>query len=256
MITAPAAAATVVRILDVGDLPLDGAFWHLRMRDAELAACAAYDRMRVHLAARLAAKLACLALLNAEESPQTCREIEVRSTPRTPPHLVLHGGMAERAAAGRIDEVALSLSHTATRAAACVAADPAGRRVVGIDLLDVRRWELAVRRSGEPLVARVTSPAERAYDQRHGHDSAGASAARFSVKECVVKALGGFPAGTGFHDIDVMIDERGTVHVNAGGTLAAHMQQAGLVVLGAELQPLSDDHLQSVVVMAKHQGGS
>lgn len=243
--------ALAVRTVEMASLPDDAPSWRRRMTPTEDAACRMHDRPLMHLAARLAAKQAFFALLNdgdGGDREEPWHDVEIVGAPRSQPRLVLHGGTAHRAAAEGLAGVAVSLSHTATRAGACVAAG-SGALAVGIDLLDVDRWVLALHRSMQPLVARVTSAAEAEDDRRRGVDSSEQSGARFSVKECVVKALGGFPARTGFRDLDVLVDGD-TVQVHATGALAAHMSRQGVRITHAELVPLDAGHLRSLVVLA------
>ncbi|WP_043262976.1 4'-phosphopantetheinyl transferase superfamily protein [Streptomyces sp. CT34] len=85
---------------------------------------------------------------------------------------------------------------------------PAAVHSAGVDLVDLRRWELAVARTRGQLLRRVFDASEREAAERAadgtwtperilGH--------AFGVKEGVVKALGGLPPGARLCDIRVAI---------------------------------------------------
>jgi holo-[acyl-carrier protein] synthase len=87
-------------------------------RPDELAYAAARQRPGRHLAARFAAKEAAIKALGGGCAP---RDIEVRAG--EPPTLLLHG-RAQKAAADRGLELAVSLTHSRETAAAVVLAGP------------------------------------------------------------------------------------------------------------------------------------
>jgi phosphopantetheinyl transferase (holo-ACP synthase) len=210
-------AATAVDIATVP--PSDaGREWQRWLRPAEVEACMERGNPVLHLAARHAAKRAALALLGWP-GPGGELDVEVVGMARDRPRLVLHGAVAEWAQRSGTWCFDVSLSHSAGYAGAMVVGArsrsselPAAPRC-GFDLLDTPRWELALRRSGRALVERITGAAERVHDANAGVDSFVRSGARFALKECVVKALGGLPDGGSFHDIEVMFDVRGRPRV-------------------------------------------
>jgi holo-[acyl-carrier protein] synthase len=74
---------------------------------------------------------------------------------------------------------------------------------VGIDLIEVSRIKAMIRRHGEKFLARVFTPAERAYCERSVR-SAEHYAARFAAKEAAMKALGtGLAQGIQWTDVEV-----------------------------------------------------
>jgi phosphopantetheine--protein transferase-like protein len=230
-------AATVVGI---ATLPPAGAGrqWRTWLRPAEIDACRERGDPALHLAARYAAKRACLALIGWP-GPAGDLDIEVVGMERDRPRLVLDGAVAEwaqRSAPPRFD---VSLSHTVRYAGAMVVGAPR----CGFDLLDVRRWELALSRSGRALVERITGPAERVHDAQAGVDSSRRSAARFAIKECVVKAIGGLPRGGSFHDIEVVFDACERPHVFLRGAVAS-----GQVVIEEVTTTTSPDLLVASVI--------
>ncbi|MCI3927950.1 4'-phosphopantetheinyl transferase family protein [Streptomyces sp. AN091965] len=89
---------------------------------------------------------------------------------------------------------------------------PAALHSAGVDLVDLRRWELALARCGEGLarryfapqercVARELATAERGFAEILGH--------LFGVKESVVKVVGGLPPTARLADIHVEIPADG-----------------------------------------------
>lgn len=93
---------------------------------------------------------------------------------------------------------ASALPARITRIASAIAGSEI--RAGGIDLVDLARLSRAVRRSGTPLIQRVLLPAEQELvDAADG----AAFGALFGIKESVIKAVGGLPRGSGFHDIEV-----------------------------------------------------
>ena len=93
---------------------------------------------------------------------------------------------------------------------------------VGIDLLDVARFERALERQPR-LAERLFTDAERAYagaQARPGQHLA----ARFCAKEAVAKALG--LTGWSFRDVEVVATEAAP-EVRLSGTVAARAAELG-----------------------------
>lgn len=71
----------------------------------------------------------------------------------------------------------------------------------GVDLGDAARLGLAVRRSGDGLARRVLTAAE--FAELDAGPRVGQLTTAFSVKESVVKVLGGMPRGGRYRDVAV-----------------------------------------------------
>lgn len=79
-----------------------------------------------------------------------------------------------------------------------------GPSSVGLDLVDVPRFALALERHGEGLQRRVFTAREWAYAASRGADRAAVLAVRFAAKEAVFKALGtGWGRGVGWQEVEV-----------------------------------------------------
>jgi holo-[acyl-carrier protein] synthase len=113
-------------------------------------------------------------------------------------------------------------------------------RAAGVDLLDVRRWELAWRRCGEWLERRVCSPAERAALPVDPALRLHQFGLLFSIKESALKAIGGIPRGARFPDITVGPPERGQVsRLALTGETARRTEALGVELVAGAL-PIRD----------------
>ncbi len=80
---------------------------------------------------------------------------------------------------------------------------------IGCDCIEIERFRLAIRRTGQPLLERLFTPQEIVYSQRY-QDPTLYFAGRFAAKEALAKALGvGIGAALSWHDIEIANDERG-----------------------------------------------
>jgi holo-[acyl-carrier protein] synthase len=133
-----------------------------------------------------------------------------------------------------ISQLAAPLPAAGSEALARAPADAAG-----IDLVDLPRLALAVRRSGAPFVERVLGPAEKQFvDARDPGPDFGAI---FGVKESVIKAVGGLPRGGSFHDVELTEVPRTDgppVAVVLRGSLSRWARDRGLT-LWAGIRPLA-----------------
>ncbi len=88
---------------------------------------------------------------------------------------------------------------------------------IGIDLVEVSRMERALARSGERLLERIFTPAEREACEAVGGGTA-RWAVRFAGKEAVLKALGtGWSGGISWHDVEILRPPQGAPQVRLDG---------------------------------------
>ncbi len=74
---------------------------------------------------------------------------------------------------------------------------------IGVDLCEVERMELAIRRHGERLLNRIYTVAERRYCESKPNRME-RFAGRFAAKEAAMKAIGtGWSRGVGWRDFEV-----------------------------------------------------
>jgi len=89
---------------------------------------------------------------------------------------------------------------------------------VGIDVVDVSRFEQALRRT-PGLAERLFTPAESARPPA-------SLAARFAAKEALAKALGA-PGNLDWHDAEVVSESSGRPVLSLRGTVAARATELG-----------------------------
>ena len=90
----------------------------------------------------------------------------------------------------------------------------------GIDLVDCRRIEKMLNRHSDRFLNRVFTPVEQRYSRKHRH-STERLAARFAVKEAVMKMLGtGWQNGVSWTDIETQNDPLGKPKVVLHGKTA------------------------------------
>ena len=93
---------------------------------------------------------------------------------------------------------------------------------IGVDIVEIRRFSVAMERSSERLLLRLFTAEEQRYCKAH-RDPVPHFAARFAAKEAVFKALGtGWAKGVTWRDVEVQ---------KAG-------QEAPVIVLHGEAQRL------------------
>ena len=98
---------------------------------------------------------------------------------------------------------------------------------LGIDLVELARFEAALTRHGERLEARLFTPAERAYCASRV-DRCQALAARFAAKEAALKALGtGWARGIGFRHIEIERGSDGAPTIRLHGPAAERAASLG-----------------------------
>jgi holo-[acyl-carrier protein] synthase len=78
---------------------------------------------------------------------------------------------------------------------------------LGVDVCEVARIRRGLARHGPRFMARLLTPDEAAYCERHV-DPATPMAGRFAAKEALIKALGA-PEGLRWHDVEVVREPGG-----------------------------------------------
>jgi holo-[acyl-carrier protein] synthase len=109
---------------------------------------------------------------------------------------------------------------------------------LGIDVVDVSRFEAALRRS-PGLAERLFTPAEATR-------APASLAARFAAKEALAKALGA-PGGLAWHDAEVVSESSGQPVLALRGTVAARASEVGAVHVHLSLS--HDAGIASAVVV-------
>jgi len=88
---------------------------------------------------------------------------------------------------------------------------------VGIDLIELKRFQAALKRQGIPLLAKLFTAAERRYCDDKWNRVAH-YAARFAAKEAVLKAMGtGWSGGIRWTDVEIARGPSGAVTVRLAG---------------------------------------
>ncbi|HEX9792613.1 MAG TPA: holo-ACP synthase [Planctomycetota bacterium] len=99
---------------------------------------------------------------------------------------------------------------------------------LGLDLVDLDRFQQAMERSGEAFLARIFTGQERAECAQRSNPLQH-FAARFAAKEAGMKALGtGWTGGVGFHDFEVISDGANPPRLYLYGKAAEVMAAHGL----------------------------
>ncbi len=92
---------------------------------------------------------------------------------------------------------------------------------IGIDVVEVERIATAIERHGEPFLAKLFTPDERAYCESQKKPELH-YAARFAAKEAVSKALGtGIGGQAGWLDLEIVRDPSGAPKLALQGAAAA-----------------------------------
>jgi holo-[acyl-carrier protein] synthase len=83
----------------------------------------------------------------------------------------------------------------------------------GVDVVEISRFDRALARHGERLLARVFTPQERAQCQGR----VASLAARFAAKEAAAKALGTGIGAVRWVDLEIVTDAHGAPHLRLHG---------------------------------------
>ncbi len=123
----------------------------------------------------------------------------------------------------------------------------------GIDLVEIERFNVALKRHGPQLMERVFTAGERRYCDARPHADAH-YAARFSAKEAVLKALGtGWSGGIRWTDVEIVHAGKshltGPVGVKLSGVAAKVAKKLG--VKKVHLSITHTQHHASAVAIAE-----
>jgi holo-[acyl-carrier protein] synthase len=118
----------------------------------------------------------------------------------------------------------------------------------GIDLAEIGRIQKSWDRYGERFLARVYTPAERAYCLRK-RNAAESLAARFAAKEAGAKALGtGISHGVNWLEIEVVREPSGRPTLKFHGRAAEFAARLGAVRAALSITHTTDLAMASVVL--------
>lgn len=93
---------------------------------------------------------------------------------------------------------------------------------VGTDIIEINRFESAMKKYGQKFLDKLFSKKEQEYCLRY-NEPGRRFAARFSAKEAVVKALGeGFGKHVSFLDIEILNQENGRPLITLSDPCAKH----------------------------------
>lgn len=101
---------------------------------------------------------------------------------------------------------------------------------LGNDIIEIERVRKGFEMHGQPFLDRLFTPKEQQYCQTY-KDPFPNYAGRFAAKEAIVKALGcGFGAQAGWHDLEILADEKGKPIVHLSDGLKKRFESPQLLV--------------------------
>ena len=95
---------------------------------------------------------------------------------------------------------------------------------IGVDVVDIPRWEQRLKLGGDALLKRVYTPDELRFAAGRPERLA----TRLAAKEAVLKALGTGIRGIALRDVEVRVDARGKPTITLGPPAARRASQLGL----------------------------
>jgi holo-[acyl-carrier protein] synthase len=102
---------------------------------------------------------------------------------------------------------------------------------IGVDIIEIARIAGAIERFGDRFLRRVYTEHEIAKYR----DRTSSLATRFAAKEAVMKVLGTGVRGVGWHDIEILSDERGKPVVFLHGRAAERARAIGIASVAVSL---------------------
>lgn len=116
---------------------------------------------------------------------------------------------------------------------------------IGIDIVDIRRFELVVQRTPR-LLQRVFTDRERAYCMAKSNPYP-SLAARFAAKEAVRKLHPGLSQGICFHDVEVTVDGQGRPGVALHGVAWERCKTLGFTAIDLSLSHSKEQAIAAVI---------
>ena len=117
---------------------------------------------------------------------------------------------------------------------------------VGIDLVEIRRIERALKRWGERFERRVFSDREVAYCRKHVRAHVH-YAGRFAAKEAFIKSVGGLRDLT-MKDIEVLNDDAGKPYFGLNAAVDRILKERGILRVALSVTH-TDQYASAVVVL-------
>jgi len=117
---------------------------------------------------------------------------------------------------------------------------------IGIDLVEIRRIERAIKRWGERFERRVFSDREIAYCRKHMRAHVH-YAGRFAAKEAFIKSIGGL-RGLTMKDIEIMNDEAGKPAFSMNTAVDRILKERGIRHVALSVTH-TDEYASALVVM-------
>ena len=118
----------------------------------------------------------------------------------------------------------------------------------GVDLAEVGRIRRSIERYGERFLARVFTPAERAFVERK-RNRFERYAARFAAKEAAMKAIGtGWQHGVAWRDIEVANLPSGKPTLRFSGKAAEFAERLGVKSVALSLSHTEELAIAEVIL--------
>ena len=122
---------------------------------------------------------------------------------------------------------------------------------IGTDIIEVKRIERLLDRQ-KRFRERIFTPGEIEYCE-HKANSAQNYAARFAVKEALLKAIGtGWREGVAFNEIEVKNNKKGKPELVLSGTVKAITDEMGVTNIQVSISHLKDLAIGMVILECQH----
>ena len=126
---------------------------------------------------------------------------------------------------------------------------------MGVDIVEITRFDGAVQRQGQKLLDRLFLPSEQAYCSPQREPSR-CYAARFAVKEAVSKALGtGIGAQLGWLDIEIRRKATGEPFVVLHGEGAETARRLGIDEVLVSLSHSEHSAVANAIAVTRQSAG-